>query len=695
MKTIIAEKPSVAREIAQIVGANQKGAGYLTGNGYNVTWAFGHLVVPDLPEGYGIKGFHRDSLPILPPVFRLVPRPIKTSKGYSADKDVVAQIKTIAKLFRESEKIIVATDAGREGELIFRYLYEYIGCSTPFDRLWINSLTDKAIREGLDNLQCGSHFDSLYYAAKARSEADWLVGINATQAVTIAAGRDTYSLGRVQTPTLAMVCSRYWENRQFVAEAYWQLHVATDSNDEGEAAKFSSTMKWTEKGAAENAYQMVKKSESITITNVICEEAIQEPPFLYDLTSLQKEANTKHGFSADKTLGIAQKLYEAKLITYPRTGSRFIPEDVFAETPALLLSLKGSSKWGGLVSDMGNLSRHSVDNTKITDHHAILITGIKPKNLTSDEATIYHMVIGRMLEAFSDRYIKDVTTFQAQCAECEFMLKTSLPKQKGWKEIYGEETDGILVPNWKDGDVLPLRACSLTEGKTRPKPLHTEASLLTEMETAGKQTEDEELRQSLKSCGIGTPATRASIIETLIRRDYIVRNKKKLVPTEKGLALYSVVKYMDIANVEMTGEWELLLSKIEDGQMHAATFRKQIEDYAAHVTSDLLACDKLFGHAETKCPCPKCETGNMEFFSKVVRCDNPFCAFPIFRQIAGKTLSDQEIMELLTKGITGTIGDFNSKQGKKFRAAIAFDEAFNTKFVFTEPKARAKSKRKG
>ena len=225
--------------------------------------------------------------------------------------------------------------------------------------------------------------------------------------------------------------------------------------------------------------------------------------------------------------------------------------------------------------------------------------------------------------------------------------------------------------------------------------MHTEASLLTEMETAGKQTEDEELRQSLKSCGIGTPATRASIIETLIRRDYIVRNKKKLVPTEKGLALYSVVKYMDIANVEMTGEWELLLSKIEDGQMQAATFRKQIEDYAAHVTSDLLACDKLFGHAETKCPCPKCETGNMEFFSKVVRCDNPFCAFPIFRQIAGKTLSDQEIMELLTKGITGTIGDFNSKQGKKFRAAIAFDEAFNTKFVFTEPKARAKSKRKG
>jgi len=314
MKTIIAEKPSVAREIAQIVGATHREIGYLTGNGYAVTWAFGHLVTPALPDGYGIKGFHRDNLPIIPPVFRLVPRQVKTEKGYTPDKDVVAQIKIIARLFSESEKIIVATDAGREGELIFRYLYEYIGCSTAFDRLWINSLTDKAIREGLENLKRGNQYDRLYYAAKARSEADWLVGINATQAITIAAGRGTYSLGRVQTPTLAMICARYWENKQFVSETFWQLHVSTLGEANEEALTFTSVEKWKDKQAAEKIFETIKNCKAITISRVEYKETVQETPLLYDLTTLQKEANTRHGFSAEKTLNIAQKLYEAKLI---------------------------------------------------------------------------------------------------------------------------------------------------------------------------------------------------------------------------------------------------------------------------------------------------------------------------------------------------------------------------------------------
>src|ERR1035437_8202759 len=376
MKTIIAEKPSVAREIAQIVGATKRETGYLTGNGYHVTWAFGHLVTPALPDEYGFKGFHRDNLPILPPVFTLIPRQVKTEKGYGPDSDVVAQIKIIAGLFRESEKIIVATDAGREGELIFRYLYEYIGCATPFDRLWINSLTDKAIREGLENIKSGNQYDRLYYAAKARSEADWLAGINATQAITIAAGRGTYSLGRVQTPTLAMVCSRYWENKQFVSETFWQLHVSTVGRDTDEVLKFSSLEKWKEKVTAEGFFQAVKSSNTITVTKVECKETTEETPLLYDLTTLQKEVNSKHGFSADKTLSIAQKLYEAKLITYPRTGSRYIPEDAFAEISALLLTLKGSSTWGGYANHMGEPTRRNVDDTKITDHHALLITGV-------------------------------------------------------------------------------------------------------------------------------------------------------------------------------------------------------------------------------------------------------------------------------------------------------------------------------
>ena len=694
MKTIIAEKPSVAREIAQIVGATKRESGYLSGNGYNVTWAFGHLVTPALPDGYGIKGFHRDNLPILPSVFSLVPRQVKTDKGYKDDSDVLAQIKIIAKLFRESDKIIVATDAGREGELIFRYLYEYIGCATPFDRLWINSLTDKAIRDGLENIKSGNKYDNLYYAAKARSEADWLVGINATQAITIAAGRGTYSLGRVQTPTLAMVCSRYWENKQFVSEAFWQLHVSTDGIGKDEVLRFTSEDKWKDKRPAEDFYQAIRNSGTITVTKVERKETTQETPLLYDLTTLQKEANTKHGFSADKTLSIAQKLYEAKLITYPRTGSRYIPEDVFAEIQALLLTLKGSEAWGSHVNSMGEPTRRSVDDTKITDHHALLITGVKANNLSSDDAVIYHMIIGRMLEAFSEKCVKDVTTVSAVCSGVTFTLKGFVVKQKGWRAIYGEETEETVLPEWVEGAVLPVKACSLTEGKTKPKPLHTEASLLAAMETAGKETEDEELRQSLKTCGIGTPATRASIIETLFQREYMVRQKKALVPTEKGLALYSVVKDMHIADVEMTGEWELSLARIESGEMQAETFRKGIEAYTSQITSELLTCDKLFTHKETECLCPKCKTGTMQFFGKVVRCNNPSCVFPVFRQIAGKTMTDQDLLELLTTGKTGVIKGFNSKQGKAFNAVVAFDEEFHTKFIFPDLKTNDRNKKR-
>jgi DNA topoisomerase III, bacteria and conjugative plasmid len=697
MKTIIAEKPSVAREIARIVKATAREVGYYTGNGYHVTWAFGHLVQPALPDGYGIKGFHRDNLPIIPPVFQLVPRQVKTEKGYKPDSDVAAQIKVIVRLFRESEKIIVATDAGREGELIFRYLYEYIGCATPFDRLWISSLTDKAIREGLERLESGSKYDNLYYAAKARSEADWLVGINATQAITIAAGRGTYSLGRVQTPTLAMVCERYWDNKRFTPETVWQVHFATPGSEADAVVKFSSCGKWKEKEPAAAAYQSLKEQGALSVTKVERKETVQDTPLLYDLTTLQKEANTKHGFAAEKTLSIAQKLYEAKCITYPRTGSRYIPEDVFAEIPALLLTLKNNPTWGGRLALLGDTpTRRSVDDSKVTDHHALLPTDVKPKMLSAEEQTIYDMIVGRMLEAFSERCIKDVTTVTAVCEGVEYTTKGAIVKQAGWRSVYGEEMEETLLPEWTEGATLAVGGCSLTEGKTKPKPLHTEASLLAAMETCGKEVEDEELRQSLKECGIGTPATRAAIIETLFLREYMVRQKKSLVPTEKGLALYSVVKAMRIADVEMTGEWEAALAKIERGEVRAEAFRKQIEEYTTEITSELLTCDKLFTHKGSECLCPKCKTGRMQFFGKVVRCDNAACGLPVFRVKAGKTLSDGEIAELLTKGRTGLLKGFNSKQGKAFSAIVAFDGEFNTVFEFPEVKnenKRAKRKK--
>ena len=504
MKTIIAEKPSVAREIARIVGATKREDGYFLGSGYAVTWAYGHLVQLTMPEGYGIHGFVREHLPILPDTFTLQPRHTKTEKGYKPEPSVVTQIRIVGRLFNESEQIIVATDAGREGELIFRYLYSYLDCRTPFVRLWISSLTDKAIREGLRHLEAGNRYDRLYHAAKARSEADWLVGINATQAMSIAAGRGTYSLGRVQTPTLAMVCARYWENRRFTPEAFWQVHLSTDGTGE-QTVKFSSVEKWKEKSPAEHIYNKVKAQPSLLVTKVECKEKVEDTPLLYDLTTLQNEANAKHGFTAEKTLEIAQKLYEKKLITYPRTGSRYIPEDVFDEIPKLLAFLGGYPEWIGKVPRKDRLTRRSVDGSKVTDHHALLVTGEKPLFLSKEDNTVYQMIAGRMIEAFSEKCVKDTTTVTAECAGAEFMVKGSIIRQAGWRAVYGEEDkEEISIPDWQEGDTLTLKGCSITEGKTKPKPLHTEATLLSAMETAGKEVEDDALRQALKDCGIGT-----------------------------------------------------------------------------------------------------------------------------------------------------------------------------------------------
>ena len=691
MKTIIAEKPSVAREIARIVGATKREEGYFEGGGYAVTWAFGHLVQLAMPDGYGIRGFVRDNLPVIPETFTLIPHQTKTEKGYKPDSGVTAQIKVIARLFNGSEQIVVATDAGREGELIFRYLYHYIGCSTPFVRLWISSLTDKAIREGLRNLENGSKYDNLFLAAKARSESDWLVGINGTQALTIAAGHGTYSVGRVQTPTLGMVCERYWENRRFTPEAFWQLHIAVNGNDNDGTVKLSSSGKWKEKEPATALYNKVKEAGTATVTKVERKEKTEETPLLFDLTTLQKEANAKHGFTAEQTLGIAQKLYEKKLITYPRTGSRYIPEDVFSEIPKLLAFIGAMPEWKGKVQAKAQPARRSVDGSKVTDHHALLVTGEKPLFLSKEDNTVYQMIAGRMIEAFSEKCVKDTTTVTAECAGAEFMVKGSIIRQAGWRAVHGEEDkEEISIPDWQEGDTLTLKGCSITEGKTKPKPLHTEATLLSAMETAGKEVEDDALRQALKDCGIGTPATRAAIIETLFKRGYMERCKKSLVPTEKGLALYSIVKTMRIADVALTGEWEKELARIERGELPADTFRKEIETYTREITSELLSCDKLFAHKDSGCKCPKCGTGTMQFYGKVVRCDNAECGLPVFRLKANRTLSDEEIKDLLTEGHTKLLKGFKSKQGKSFDAIVAFDGEFNTTFVFPEKKTTKK-----
>ena len=709
MKVIIAEKPSVAREIARVVRATNRKEGYIEGSNYTVTWALGHLITAAMPEAYGFKGFHKENLPILPPVFTLIPRQVKSGKGYKADPSVVAQLKVIEKLFKAAESIIVATDAGREGELIFRFIYEYLGIAKPFERLWISSLTDKAIREGLSNLKSGAEYDNLYYAARARSEADWLVGINATQAVSIAAGYGTYSLGRVQTPTLCMVCSRFWENKKFTPQPFWQLSLSVKDDDEN--FRFSNPERCFNKEEATTLYEKIKAASHITIETIVRKEAKQEPPLLYDLTTLQKEANSRYRYSAEQALTLAQKLYERGYITYPRTGSRYISEDVFEEIPALIAFLHDHPVWGIHTRNLSVLNARSVNGKKVTDHHALLITGKKPIDVFGEEAVIYNMIAGRMLEAFSPRCEKDVTTVTALCEGVKFTLKGEIIRQKGWRSILKNEKgkdkeqleaeeresrengEGVLIPEWNEGIQLAISACSLAQGTTKPKPLHTESSLLAAMETAGKELEDEELRAGLKDCGIGTPATRAAIIETLFAREYMVRKEKSLVPTEKGLVLYSIVKEMKIGNAEMTGQWEADLAKIERGEMKEKDFRKDIESYATQITDELLSSKILFPQRRSDILCPKCGKGSLVFYPRCAKCSDADCGWTLFRTVAGKSLTDEQLTRLAVNGETDIIKGFTSKAGKRFEASLSLDGDFKTVFVFPERKKTGKSRR--
>ena len=690
---MIAEKPSVAKDIARVIGATQRNDGYLSGNGYMVTWAFGHLIQLAMPEAYGVANFRRESLPIIPADFQLIPRQVKAEKGYKADPGVLKQLKVIKEVFDQCDRIIVATDAGREGELIFRYIFHYLSCHKPFVRLWISSLTDRAIREGMENLQPGERYDNLYLAAKSRSEADWLIGINATQALSVAAGQGVFSLGRVQTPTLMMICDRYLENKNFVPTKFWQLKASTASGGIGFTAQ--STARWEQQPEAIAALQRVKDAGQFVVKSVERKEAAQEPPLLYDLTTLQKEANTKLNFSADKTLSIAQSLYEKKVMSYPRTGSRYISEDVFEEMPERIALLERYPRFAGYAAGLNGatLNRRSVNDGKVTDHHALIVTENLPGELSKDERAVYELVAGRMLEAFSGKCVKDVTTALLSAGDTGFTVKGAVMKTAGWRAVFSErdteDEDTATLPPLQEGQTLPLSGVDLLEKQTKPKPLHTESSLLAAMENAGKELEDAELNASLKDAGIGTPATRAAIIETLFARQYIVREKKNLVPTDKGLAVYRIVKDKKIADVEMTGMWETALAKIEAGGMDADTFRKGIEVYAAQITAELLSVQLSFASGET-CPCPKCGNGRILFYPKVAKCSNVDCTLTIFRSKCDKQLTDKQIVELVTKRKTGLIKGFKGKNGKAFDASLVLDEQFNVAFSFPEKKGKPK-----
>ncbi len=697
MKVVIAEKPSVARDLARVMGAKEVKDGYILGNGYAFTYAFGHLVQLCTPQAYGYPTWSVSNLPIIPSEFRLEAKKVKRDGKQIDDAGALKQLNTIKFLLDQAEEVIVATDAGREGELIFRNIYYYLGAKVPFKRLWISSQTDKAIKEGFANLKEGAAYDSLYMSARSRSESDWLIGINATQALTLAAGNSgLLSLGRVQTPTLAMICSRYWENKNFKPQTFYKIQAGFEKDK----ISFRATSnKIDRKEDAEQAISKIAVGSEAKVIKIEAKETKEQPPLLYDLTSLQQDANKKYGYSADQTLNIAQTLYEKKVITYPRTGSRYIGEDVFENIGELFQHLAdtASAEIATISRNLlgAKLNKRSVDDKKVTDHHALLVTEEKPAPMPKDQQHIYNMIAKRMVESFSDVCLKDVTTAIIDAQGVELIAKGTVIKQYGWrlsadqvelpdedKNLDDQDNENAQLPNLLAEEILEILSLELSERFTKAKPIHTEASLLKAMETSGKEIEDEEMRQAMRDCGLGTPATRAATIETLFQRDYIKRDKKKLIPTEKGLTVYSLVKDRSIAKVTLTGKWEQKLEEMRANKVSYEIFMKHIKDYTAKITKELLQLRVTMQHEEVKpqqkgiIKCPKCPPGHIQLYDKVAQCDHYArgCDFKIWRTLNGVFLEEKEMKNLLEKGKTSVLKGVKYKDGTIADAPLLFQD---------------------
>lgn len=701
---IIAEKPSVAGGIAKIVGANtskmDKACGYKEGNGYRVTWAFGHLVGLQSPEE---MGFVSGVVPMLPEEWKTKVLGRRGKDGKVApDPMVEKQMKTIKSLFDGADRIIVATDAGREGELIFRYIYEYLGCRTPFDRLWISSLTDEAIRSGLASLKDGRQYDALSDAAHARSEADWLVGFNASRALRLATGfRGNLSLGRVQTPTLGMICERYDRNRNFVPTPFWVVEAQTGAG--GTAFKTVSEQNYKVESDADKALALTIRAHQLVVESVEKKQKKTTPPLLYDLTALQRAANSKFGLTADDTLKTAQSLYEKKYLTYPRTGSRYIPDDVFKTIPSLLKKVEGVDRFGDAARALAGkkLCRKSVNDAKVTDHHALLPTENIPHDLSGNELKIWEMVCGRMLEAFGEDYVSDNTKVIFDAGGVKYKSTGSVPVLMGWKGVFGadavsesdkkddDEGDGRL-PDLREGQVLPVGHAEKVQKTDKPLPIFTDASLLEAMETCGKKVDDEELREAMKDVGLGTPATRAATIEGLLMRNYIRRDGKKLVPTDFGLQVWGMVKGRKISDVATTGEWERDLAHVEQGRLPVKTFNDRIKDFVLEIIDDLnkncKPLDGISATGESARTCPVCgkqmKNGKFSIWCSE---ESGGCGLKIPREVCGKKLPATALSALCNGKKTAEIKGFKSKAGKVFSAALRVDlEAKKVAFVFDD-----------
>ncbi|MFP5438846.1 MAG: DNA topoisomerase [Bacteroidia bacterium] len=683
MIAVLAEKPSVARELAALVGATDKKEGYIEGNGYAVTWAFGHLVSLALPEAYGYTGFQQSNLPILPETFTLAPR-LETNRKKDISSSIIKQLKVIENLFRQCKSIVVAMDAGREGELIFRYIYDYLKCTKPFQRLWVSSLTETALKKGFENLQPGSDFDNLYQAARARSRADWLVGINATQALTIAAGTGIYPLGRVQTPTLAMICKRYEEHQNFIPEKFWQLQLQhTKSFVEFHSI---STEVYHDKTEAEEAQQVLQRQKQAVVTAIHSEIVKDAPPLLFDLTGLQKEANRKFGFTASETLDIAQSLYEKKFITYPRTGSKYITPDLWGTIPELIRGLEADPAFSKVLPQLkyARLNKHIVNEGKVTDHHGLLVTEKVPSALSVKEMTIYHMIAFRLLETVSEACVKEIKEIELQVLHHCFKATSVTVMDAGWCAIQGkfEHLDDaeMELHEIKVDDMVRIDGVSLIEKQKCSSALYTEASLLTAMEHPGSGAVAPEVKQKVKA-GLGTPATRAGIIEGLLTRQYIQRKGKSLTPTEKGITVYNIVAEQAIASVTMTASWETALEGIENGELTATDFENEIKAYTEKITNELLQT-KINKEFVPELLCPKCNTNHLIIDEKAIRCQDKSCNWSQWRTVCGRNLTLDEIEKLIQHKSTPVLKGLKSKAGKTFNAQLVLNKQSEVVFGF-------------
>ncbi len=649
MKVVLAEKPSVARDLAKFLGAGSRGNGFFEGNGWRVTWAFGHMVELQEPEDYRPewKVWRLSDLPVIPEAFQLRAR---------KDGSAAEQLRTIERLFREADEIVCATDAGREGELIFRYILTWAGCEgKPCRRLWISSLTAAAIEKGFGNLQPLEKFDRLYRAAKCRSEADWIVGLNATRFFTLEYGKRKLllSIGRVQTPILAMIVNRDLEIEYFKPKDFWEVHTvcrgATFKHTEG---KFDEA----EKG---QAVVEAAREHPLVVQSVSKKKENANPPQLYDLTSLQQDMNRMYGFTADQTLRLAQGLYESKHLTYPRTDSRYISSDIQPTIAPLLEALRKLKPEEIGALDLGKLifNKRIVDDKKVSDHHAILPTEVLGDRLGGDERKLYDAVVVRLIAVFYPPCVQAVTVVDALAGEIPFRARGKVLLDPGWRALYGtaapEDSDGAKdgkgeaaqeMPDFRKGESNPHEP-SLQQFKTSPPKRFNEATLLQLMETAGKSVTDEALKEALKEKGVGTPATRAAIIEVLIQRKFVERRKKNLISTEFGRGLISLVRDERLKSPELTGDWEFRLKKIERGEYDPEKFMAEVADYTREILRDTSAKTVDTGNLG---PCPVCN-------APVIRGKRAYgcsewksgCKFVLPGEIWGVTLGAELAREIL------------------------------------------------